>query len=214
MIRSFAANALDRGFIAIWGFAAAAALVCAAGASAASAGTTPARERASYILFGPDKQGVTMSGSTDDLRRARALRVGGEALLYLRKGGTAYVVRDPATLREARLIFEPQQALGSQQAALGARQAELGRRQAALGTQQARLGAQQAHATPRQAVDLGRQQAALGNQQDALGQQQNALGQQQNELGRRQDRLAREADIKFRALLVEAIRRGLADPVR
>jgi hypothetical protein len=189
-------------------------LVSGAGLAAASAATARAGERASYILFGAGEQGVTMSGSTDDLRRARTVRVGDEPMLYFREGGSAYVVRDPSTLRDAQLIFKPQQELGSQQAALGARQAELGGRQAALGGEQARLGAQQANARPRDAVELGRRQAALGRQQDALGQQQNALGQQQNELGRRQDLLGREADKKLRALLADAIRRGIAAPVR
>jgi hypothetical protein len=214
VIRSFASSAPRRGRRAIWAAAAATTLVCGPSLAAASAGTAQAGERASYILFGTDKHGVTMSGSTEDLRRARAARVGGEALLYFREGNTTYVVRDPATLREAQLIFEPQQALGLQQAALGARQAELGGRQAALGGEQARLGARQANARPRDAVELGRRQAALGRQQDALGQQQKALGQQQNELGRRQNLLAREADTKLRVLLAEAIRRGVADLVR
>lgn len=167
-------------------------------------------ERIAYILFSQGSSSTTMSGSTDDLRRARALRAGQEALLYVRRGGAAYVVRDPATLRRAEAIFEPQQAMGARQAELGSRQAALGSRQAALGAEQARLGARQASASPALAADLGRQQSALGRRQDELGRQQDALGRRQSALGREQARLAREAEVKFRALLADALERGLA----
>jgi hypothetical protein len=147
-----------------------------------------AASRTSYILFAPASDSVSMSGSMDDIRRARALRAGKEAMLYVRQGGAAYVIRDPETLRAARALFQPQEALGAQQAELGSRQAELGSRQAAL----------------------GRQQEELGRRQDALGQQQDALGRQQDALGREQDRLARIAEEKLQALVADAIQRGIA----
>lgn len=171
------------------------------------------KDRTSYVLLSEDSRSATMSGSTDDLRRARALQAGRESLLYVRQGGSAYVIRDAATLRRAHAIFEPQEAMGARQAELGSRQAALGSRQAALGAQQARLGAQQANAAPGRAVELGRQQAALGRRQDDLGRQQNALGTQQGALGREQARLAREAEVKFGALLADAMRSGLAQRV-
>jgi hypothetical protein len=167
-------------------------------------------DRTAYVLFSQGSRSTTMSGSTEDLGRAKRLRVGGEAMLYVRQGGAAYVIRDPATLRRAGAMFEPQQTLGARQAELGSRQAALGSRQAALGARQARLGAQQAGASPSRAVVLGREQAALGRRQDELGRQQDVLGRQQSALGRQQASLAREADAKFRALLADALRRGLA----
>ena len=188
---------------------------------------TASADHASYVLFNPGTDSVSMSGSTDDIARARELRKGSEPLLYVRQNGVAYVIRDPATLRAAADIFKPQAELGARQAELGSRQAELGSRQAALGSQQAQLGAQQAKlgalqsdARPseqaeygRQQDALGRQQDALGRQQDQLGQQQNALGEQQNALGREQDRLGRIARDKFDALLADALRRGIAQRV-
>lgn len=199
--------------------AALSALVCAP-ASAAP-------DHARYVLFTPGTDSVMMSGSTDDITRARALRHGTEQLLYARVNGAAYIIRDPATLRAAAAIFKPQGELGAKQAELGSRQAELGSRQALLGSQQAKLGAQQAHlgalqsdARPseqaeygRQQDALGRQQDALGRQQDELGRQQDALGQQQDALGREQDRLSRIAREQFDALLADAIRRGVAQRV-
>jgi bla regulator protein blaR1 len=192
------------------------------------AGAAESRDSVTYVLLQAGTDTSFMSGSMDDIRRATRMRSGREGLLYARLGGTAYVIRDAATLRAAEAIFEPQRALGerqselgSRQAALGARQAELGSRQAALGAQQARIGGRQAKASPDRAValareqeELGRQQDALGRQQDALGEQQDALGRQQDALGEQQDRLGREAEVRLRALLEDAIRSGMAQRVR
>ena len=165
-----------------------------------------AAERASYVLFSPASDSTSMSGSTDDLQRARALRHGGEALLYVREpDGSAYVIRDPATLRQARALFAPQEALGEQQGQLGRQQGKIGARQGKLGAEQARLGMLQASSPPREAAELARQQGELGRQQGELGRKQGALG-------REQGRLAQIASEKLRALLADAMRRGLAKP--
>lgn len=178
-----------------------------------AADLSPSTHADGFILLSPGSQSVTMSGSIDDVRRARSLRADGEGLLYVRQGGLAYVIRDAATLRRAQALFEPQKALGAQQGELGARQAALGQQQARLGAQQARLGLRQASTSPRDAEALARQQDDLGRQQNALGQQQNALGRQQDALGREQDRLGRIAEGQLRILSGEAIRSGLAQRV-
>jgi bla regulator protein BlaR1 len=166
-----------------------------------------------YVLLSPGSRDVSMSGSTDDVRRARSVRSGDEGLLYVRQGGSAYVIRDAATLHRVEALFEPQKALGARQSELGSRQSALGQQQSRLGAQQARLGLQQAASSPREAEALARQQADLGRQQNALGAQQNALGLQQNELGREQERLSRIAEGQLYTLLGDAIRSGLAQRV-
>lgn len=196
--------------IALAGLSALCGLIMLTYSPALEASTAQCADRASYVLLAPGSRSSTMSGSMDDLRRARSLRAGSEGLLYVRHCDAAYAIRDAATLRQAQSIFKPQEALGAQQAELGSRQAALGHRQARLGGEQARLGLQQAGAPPRRAAELSRQQEALGRQQDALGRQQDVLGRQQGALGREQERLASEADAKFRALLDEAIQRGVA----
>lgn len=188
-------------------------LVALAGSPSFAAGGDQLDDRTSYVLMREGSRTTSMSGSTEDLRRARALRAGGEGLLYVRFDGAAYAIRDAATLRQAAAIFEPQERLGAQQAQLGSRQAALGSRQAALGAEQARIGRMQAEASPRRAAELGREQAELGRQQGELGRQQNALGSEQAALGREQSRLAREARPQFRALVAEAIQRGVAQRV-
>jgi len=166
-----------------------------------------------FVLLSPGSRSVTMSGSSDDVQRARSLRADGEGLLYVRQGDSAYVIRDAATLRKAHALFEPQEALGRQQAELGSRQAALGGRQARLGAEQAAFSYRRADNSPREAEDLARQQAALGEQQALLGREQGALGRQQAELGRQQRDLARAADKQMQILFGDALRAGLAQRV-
>ena len=179
----------------------------------------------SYVLLFNGHQSV-MNGSGSDIRRAKDLQKGGEPLLYFRKDGKTYVVRDADLLEEAEAIFRPQMELGQKQAELGAQQAELGGRQAELGGKQAALGAKQAALAAREARngdeagnmeremgELNRQQGELGEKQGELGRQQAKLGEKQAELGRQQERLGKEAETKFRALIQQAIRSGAAQEV-
>jgi beta-lactamase regulating signal transducer with metallopeptidase domain len=171
-----------------------------------------------YVLLqGRDE--VTMSGDTADVERARQQQrqAGGGDLLWLRRAGREYVIRDAATLREVREIFRPQAELGArqgelgaQQGELGARQGELGSRQGALGAQQGKLGAEQARLAAEQAKltaeaiagddrqagareqhrdQLAEQQVKLAGEMRRLGDQQRELGHQQRELGEQQRRL-------------------------
>lgn len=178
-----------------------------------AASAADSSQRTSYVLFDQGSSSISMSGSSEDLERARALRRGEEALLYVREGGAVYVIRDAATLDRAEALFEPQRALGARQGELGRRQGELGRRQGALGAEQARLGRRQANARASQAGELGRQQGELGRRQAALGSEQAELGRQQGELGREQARLARQAEAALRDLVADARERGLAQAV-
>jgi hypothetical protein len=182
-------------------------LLCLAPAQAVSANSA---DRFSYVLFLGEDGSTSMNGSTDDLRRASSLRAGDAPMLYVRQGGAAYVIDDSAILRRAEAIMAPQQELGRRQGELGEQQGELGRRQGELGAEQGRLGALMANSTPRQMAELGKQQAALGRRQAELGEKQGALGRRQGELGREQARLAERARPQFRALVADAIHRGLA----
>jgi hypothetical protein len=172
-----------------------------------------ASDRLNYVLFTGNDDSTMMSGSSDDVSRARAYRAGHAPLLYVREGGTAYVIRDAALLRRAQAIMEPQRQLGERQGELGRKQGELGSRQAALGAEQGRLGALMANSTPGQMASLAERQAALGEHQSSLGAQQAELGDRQAELGRQQEHLAELAQGQFRALVDEALRRGAAQRV-
>jgi hypothetical protein len=190
-------------------------LIAIAPAQAASAQSysTGYSDRLSYVLFAEGNNSSMASGTSDDWEGAHRYRTGTAPMLYARVNGAAYVIRDPAILARARAIMEPQQELGRRQGALGKQQGELGRRQGALGREQGRLGAMMADARMREMGALGKQQAALGRQQAELGRQQAALGSRQAELGREQARLAELAQPQIRALIDDAIRRGVAQGV-
>ena len=187
------------------------------------------RDGEPWILLHGDS--ATMSGSTDDIRLAKAARHGEEDILWFRRDGQAYVIRDAATLSAAKEAFRAQIALGEKQGELGAQQGKLGAKQGLLGAKQGELGAKQGELGARQARfdrndekeeaeiekqmdELGRQQDELGRQQEELGEQQEKLGRQQEELGRQQEKASREGELKLKKITDEAIARGLAEKVR
>ena len=169
-----------------------------------------------WIYF-HDAKSSTMSGSSDDIAIARRLQHHGERLLWVRRGGEEWVVRDPALLSRIDELFAPvrelghkQAELGAMQAQLGAQQAQLGAQQATFGSQQATISAQQAQLNARQAAlsarqymasdseregfesdqrELERQMRDLHREVEQLGEQQNELGRMQHELGGHQNEL-------------------------
>lgn len=165
------------------------------------------------LLSGKNSNTTSWNSSGDDWRRVQALRRGNEPLLYVRQGGSAYVIRDAGVLARADAIMKPQRDLGARQGALGAQQGELGRRQGMIGAEQGRLGARMADASVRRSDAVAAQMEELGRRQAALGAQQEALGRRQSALGAEQSRLAERARPQFEALVADAIRRGLAERV-
>lgn len=164
----------------------------------------------SFVLIQGSQNSTTMSGTLEDYRRAKAFRSGRESLLYMRRDGVSYIVRDPATIAQANTIFGPERTLGAQQAELGSQQEGLGVQQEALGAQQKRLGRRQARASPHLAAALSRDQDALGQQQSTLGAKQEVLGRQQESLGRQVEEASRVAKGKLSTLFDGAIRDGRA----
>lgn len=188
--------------------------------SPAAVAAERSRDRVAYVLFDEGERGSMMSGGMDDLRHARSLRAGTEALLYVRSGSANYVIRDAATLRQAERIFAPQRELGERQGALGERQGALGAQQAELGMRQAEIGMRQARAEmalagsgSRRTESAEREQRALEQKQAALSQRQDVLGRQQDALSREQTRIAEQTDRQLRALIAEAVRTGTARPI-
>lgn len=178
-------------------------------------------------------------GSTEDFYAAKSQQRNGEALLWVRKDGNKYVVRDAATVRQLQAAYTPVAKLGEEQGQLGAKQGELGAQQGGLGARQGQIGAQQGElgaqltaaimrsvntrsdankaeisAIERRLAELGQQQDQLGREQQAWGNKQQELGRQQQALGERQ-RLASEAAQREADRLIEtAIANGLAQRVQ
>lgn len=186
------------------------------------------------FLFDGDTQVV--GGTWLDAEQAEKLSAKGERLLWFRRDGKSYVVRDPATLRNVQEILEPQIELGRKQGELGALQGRLGNEQHRLGALQGDLGGRQGDLGAKQAAlasrsasgrndqslerrqrelgqemgELGRKQAELGALQAELGRQQAELGRQQSELGRQQQEAAEKAEKELGSLIDRAIQSGLA----
>ena len=179
-----------------------------------------------YVLIEGDD--VTMAGDSDDIRTAQRLQQGNAPVLWVRKNGKQYVVRDAATVQRMKAAHAPVQALGEQQGKLGEQQGALGERQGELGSRQGELGVKMSEiaqdqaaaalrgadtreaANDRRMKALQDEQEALARQQEVLARQQEPLARQQEALARKQmaatDRLRRDVD----RLLDEAIRNGKA----
>ena len=183
----------------------------------------------SFVLLYGDRDSVTMSGSTDDIRRAKDLRGSGKGdLLWFRRGGKEYVVRDSALLKEVTGLYKPVAEMGARQGELGGRQGELGARQGKLGAEQGALGAQLGTIAAdrarrgdaddrdleRREKEIDRKMEELSRQMEDLGRQQEALGKQQEELGRQQEELSARADKQLHELMDRAIHSGAAQEVR
>lgn len=183
----------------------------------------------SFVLMYGDRDSVTMSGSTDDIERAKRFRGSAkEGLLWFRRGGKEYVVHDPALLKEVTDLYKPVSELGARQGELGGKQGKLGGRQGALGAQQGALGAEIAALAAesvrrggdddrdleRHEKELSEKMEELGRQQEELGRQQEVLGRQQEELGRQQEAASARADKGLHEVIDRAIRSGAAQEVK
>lgn len=157
------------------------------------------------ITFGESFSG---SGSfhQSDLQRLMALRRQGNAdFIWFRRNGKAYIIRDAATVQQAKAFLAPQEALGKQQEELGRQQEPLGAQQEELGRQMEqvrvevpdltaelhKLEAQveQLHKHGGTLEELGELQGALGELQGKLGEIQGKAGERQGEIGAKQGEL-------------------------
>lgn len=167
---------------------------------------------------------VTASAEAQDFRAARQARgASTEPMLWLRKRGETYLVKDPAVVNRAQNLWQPMTALGEQQGKLGEQQGGLGGRQGALGQQMGKLGEQMGQLGVQQATlatqeaalamkqgaeadrrlaeidkqraTLDARMAALDRQQAVLSRQQAALGEQQAALGERQAALGEQQSV-------------------
>lgn len=174
------------------------------------------------VVLLQDDDSVSFNAGTADAERARVERRGDEDLLWFEQEGTAYVIRDAATLERVRRTLQPvfdlaeqQGELGARQGELGGEQGELGGRQGELGAEMGRLGAEMgklggelAALVSRQvALELGdgdeaaiaeleAEEEAIEAEMDALGEDMDALGEQMEALGEEQEAMgARQAEM-------------------
>ena len=88
-----------------------------------------------FALF--DHGTLMIQGTEADAAALKRLHDKNAPLLWYRQGRTAYVIRDPATIRRAETIQAPVTELSRQQGRLAGRQGELAGRQAGLAAREA-----------------------------------------------------------------------------
>jgi beta-lactamase regulating signal transducer with metallopeptidase domain len=183
------------------------------------------------------KNYVSVSASSTSMGTGESVDAGGSAsrpgfvnslrqsfpgdFIWFIRDGKAYIIRDPATIKQAMDFFAPSQALGRQQDELGKQQRALGAQQETLGAKQEALAAQMekvrvqipdmsaeleklqvelkklgGDGTPddlgRIQEKIGEIQASIGELQSKAGEKQSALGEQQGALGAEQGQLGRQ----------------------
>lgn len=141
--------------------------------------------RLEYVLVNRDRHGVTMSGSWEDAQRIKQ-QYGGERVLWFRRDGKSYLVKDQAVIDEAEQINRPV-------AEIGAKQGEVGAKQGAIGAKQGAVGARQG--------EVGAKQGAIGAKQGAIGAKQGMLAMK--EAGKLTDEERREIEVEREQLAKE-----------
>jgi beta-lactamase regulating signal transducer with metallopeptidase domain len=156
-----------------------------------------------YVLF-LDDQNTHMSGSMRDIETARRYRRNGERLLWFRKAGREYVVRDPSAIDQVLNLWAPVNVIGDEQGKVGTRMGEIGAKQGAIGERMGRVGAEQGVIGARQG-DVGARQGRLAERAtsartDAERRAIDTESQRLDEEMRALDRQMREVDAKMREL--------------
>ncbi len=138
-----------------------------------------------YVIVSGKTDSVTMSGSSEDLAHAKALKskIPGD-FIWFRRDEKSYVIRDQSTVDRARKLWEPQEELGKQQD-------ELGKQQEALGEQQEQLGKKMEEVrvkVPDLSAEMDKLKAELkklseGGTQEELGDIQSEIGELQSKIG-------------------------------
>jgi hypothetical protein len=149
-----------------------------------------------FALVRPGRDGTSGSGNEADWKDIEAAKraIAGE-FLWFRQDGKAYVVRDAGVVAKVVDAWAPVDRLGVEMDGYGREMDKHGKKMEALGRQMER---QPTH-------DLGQQMKEASKPMDALGKQMNVLGKQL-------DIEARAAEKATRALIRDAMAKGLAAP--
>ena len=176
----------------------------------------------SYIYF-LDASSVVMSGDVSDIDRAREL-TGGDEVLWFRKNGTDYVVRDAATLETIRELHaamdrveKAEEPLERQEVALDEEQARIEAEQDKIASSLDVLSDRQDKLDERdvqQQEMLQRKQVELDRRLEALAARIEEMSAEQEKHATEIERASEEVERKIQAVLEDRIRSGAATPVR
>jgi chromosome segregation ATPase len=181
-----------------------------------------------WVLIDGQKQ--NMGGSIADLKAALALQKNGEPLLYVRRAGKAWVIRDPATLDKVRAAWAPTNTLGERMGALGKKMSVIGDQQSALGDKMratgeklAELGTQlgrrslddkERTRSEREIERLSAELEKMGAQMTLLSKQMQPFTEEMNVFQGEMNKAVARAEGAMTALVDDAIARKLAVEVK
>jgi beta-lactamase regulating signal transducer with metallopeptidase domain len=176
--------------------------------------------RDAYALVHKGSDGITMSGSTDDLPAIKSAQrsVDGD-FVWFRRNDKAYVVTDPAFVARAEEAWRESNKLGAQMEKLGDQMQVHGAKMEALGARMEKLSAGYEKSAAMEAASkrmevLAKQQQALAAQQSQLAAkmvngseaQQQQLERQMDALTDQQDALANQMDQQAEVMDAESER--------
>jgi hypothetical protein len=199
-------------------------LLCA-GLAAAKAAVAHGREDAYILSFGNSM--MISSVSIEEYDRLRAGRAGD--FLWIRRAGNAYVVEDPATLKEARALFSSPNVLEPEQEALRRRQEALDDKEQELDQQEEEIdrrmdadsgeddedddAPQAAPVSTADQKNLERQMSDIRSRQREIESSNRDLESVERDLDAREEEIEREAESKLWSLIDGAIKSGVAKPI-
>ncbi|BDU16809.1 M56 family metallopeptidase [Lysobacter auxotrophicus] len=172
-------------------------------------------DRDAYALVSKDRDGIRMSGSTDDLPEIESARrsLTNQDFVWFRRGGKAYVVSDAETMAKVRDAWRDSDRIGAQMKTLGDQMEVHGDRMEALGAQMEKLSEQAdddaaMNAASRRMERLADQQSALAERQAEIASQmasadgagRDRLEATMDDLGRQMDELGKQMDAQSRVI--------------
>jgi hypothetical protein len=168
-------------------------------AVAAAPRAQTAQDELRFVYFRDDRT-TTVSGSEGDMSRAKRHRRSGEPMLWFRRDGREYVVRDPGVLRELDELWEPVSRIGAEQGRIGAEQGAIGAEQGRHGARQGMLGARQGVIGARRGVIAARLGLLAAQEREGLSaderreasREREAANREMRELDREMERLGDE----------------------
>jgi hypothetical protein len=173
------------------------------------------KDEDAYALVSKDRDGIRMSGSTDDLPQIERARrsFAGQDFVWFRRGGTAYVVSDADTMAKVREAWRDSDRIAAQMDVLDDQMEVHSKKMDALSAQMDQLSERAENHPEMDAASsrmerLADQQSELADRQsDLAGQMGDAdaagrdrLQAKMEDLGRQMDALGRQMDEQGRVL--------------
>ena len=162
--------------------------------------------RDTYVLNRGDSPSV--SGSLEDLGTLRQ-RYAGD-FLWFRRGGAAYVIRDPRLLADAAAFFAPLRSLEPEQRLLARREADLDGADEENDWEDEAIEIEE---ESRPSAQLDRRRRALDDRRRDVSRRQRELAKEERALERRENALEEAAERELWKFLDRAAASGAARPV-